>query len=290
MISSRSGFLRIPGKCILTGEHAVVRGAPAIVLPLASRHLELSWEYQPEAMDEVIVESAEIEGPFLESLNKGLNMAELSLPRGKWKFQLSSTIPVRAGLGSSAALVVGVLQLLERLGVKVKDRFQFALELENLFHGTSSGIDVAAVLEGKPIHFERGKAAIPLQLPWKPKLYLLDSGTRSSTKACVEKVVKFNRVDLDLRMKEASLLAKHAFELSEKEGVASLAKALQLARTCFEEWSLIPEEVGAAIQLLERRGAIAVKPTGSGDGGFVLSLWSHTPPKELSLIPVLADS
>ena len=33
-------------------------------------------------------------------------------------------------------------------------------------------------------------------------------------------------------------------------------------------------------------GAIAVKPTGSGGGGFVLSLWEKRPRDELGLIAV----
>jgi mevalonate kinase len=39
---------------------------------------------------------------------------------------------------------------------------------------------------------------------------------------------------------------------------------------------------------IEALGALAVKPTGSGDGGFILSLWKEAPPKNsgLDFIPV----
>ena len=33
-------------------------------------------------------------------------------------------------------------------------------------------------------------------------------------------------------------------------------------------------------------GAAAVKPTGSGDGGYLLSLWKEAPPASLNLVPI----
>lgn len=35
---------------------------------------------------------------------------------------------------------------------------------------------------------------------------------------------------------------------------------------------------------LTAEGALAVKPTGSGGGGFVLSLWDRQPPESLELL------
>jgi mevalonate kinase len=53
----------------------------------------------------------------------------------------------------------------------------------------------------------------------------------------------------------------------------SLAEALTEAASCFSEWGLVPASVAAQMRELEKAGALAVKPTGSGDGGFLLSLW-----------------
>jgi mevalonate kinase len=41
------------------------------------------------------------------------------------------------------------------------------------------------------------------------------------------------------------------------------------------------------MEMLKKAGAVAVKPTGSGGGGYVLSLWTTQPPEELlsKLIP-----
>ena len=35
------------------------------------------------------------------------------------------------------------------------------------------------------------------------------------------------------------------------------------------------------MQILREAGAIALKPTGSGSGGHVISLWQNAPPKSL---------
>ena len=57
--------------------------------------------------------------------------------------------------------------------------------------------------------------------------------------------------------------------------------SILLARDCFESWGLCDGAMGTHIKDLEEKGAVAVKPTGSGGGGYALSLWDQEP--ELSL-------
>jgi mevalonate kinase len=45
----------------------------------------------------------------------------------------------------------------------------------------------------------------------------------------------------------------------------------------FSGWGLTTGVLGDHIQQLKDYGALAVKPTGSGDGGYVLSLWRQPP-------------
>ncbi|MCC6137267.1 MAG: hypothetical protein IT287_01440 [Bdellovibrionaceae bacterium] len=73
-------------------------------------------------------------------------------------------------------------------------------------------------------------------------------------------------------------LAKKAL-LDPSKPIQDLQHAVLLARTCFERWGLINPEVQEHMNTLQRLGAIATKPTGSGDGGFVLSLWDKQPPE-----------
>ncbi|MGZ3695993.1 MAG: mevalonate kinase family protein [Bdellovibrionota bacterium] len=278
--------LSVHGKCILIGEHSVVRGAPALVFPLKSRELSLSW--QRKEGEGVEISANDYTEAFLGALNLALEKSGSTLPKGLWKFAIKSQIPVRAGLGSSAALSVAIVRFLEQIGLHSGDPFPLALELENIFHGRSSGIDVAAVLRNQPILFRRNQPAETLELAWKPALYLFDTGLRSSTKDCVEQVTKIARPELDSVMEAEVLNAKAA--LQDSAGFQKLARAINASATIFREWRLIPFSVESQMKTLESAGASAVKPTGSGNGGYLLSLWNRKPESALGLIPLSADS
>lgn len=275
-----SGSIVTHGKCILAGEHSVVRGGEALVFPLRSRLLKLEWA--PAAKLEVT------EGPFAIPFEKAWSKAlELTgfRPSSGARVQITSNIPVQAGLGSSAALSVAVVRFLEAQGAQVDNAFALALDLENIFHGKSSGIDIASVLAQRPIGYRKNARPDSLALAWQPLLFLADTGARSSTKACVEKVEAAHRPDLDDRMSQAVGMAKEA--LAALSGESALAESMKLAASCFAEWGLASPQVE---KNLYEAGALAVKPTGSGGGGFLLSLWKKAPPAGLGLIPVWADS
>lgn len=260
------------GKAILAGEHAVVRGAPAIVFPLKSRSLALEWKYKPGA-EAVECDGGDLAEPFRAALDRALTFLKAKLPTGTWSFRLTSDIPVRAGLGSSAALSVAIARFLNEQYLARGDVFPLALELENLFHGTSSGIDVAAAMAQGPIQFRRGMSPRALATLWQPNLMLHDTGLRSSTKACVEKVIARNDAATDARMEAAVAACERALLSPEAEGFPQLVRALEEAEACFASWGLIPEPVKTQADALRKAGALAVKPTGSGDGGYLLALW-----------------
>lgn len=278
--------VRTHGKCILAGEHAVVRGGEALVLPLRSRALELAWEPSPDG--KFHVKGAGLAAPFRDSLNRALDLTGFALPHKGYSVQITSDIPIRAGLGSSAALAVAVVRFLAAEGAALTQPFTLALEIENLFHGSSSGIDVACVLSSAPIRYVRSAPPQDLRMAWRPLLYLLDTGARSSTKECVEKVAAAGRADLDETMKRAVQGAKSALLSEQADRMEELAAALKLADSCFRAWGLAAEE--EHYRKLHEAGALAVKPTGSGGGGFLLSLWGAPPPPELGLLPVWQEA
>lgn len=269
--STTSGSIRAHGKAILAGEHGAVRGFPAIVTPLLSRSLTLSFS--------PALEFSVAEGPFREpftlAMKKAVELLERSLPAAN--FSLTSDIPPRAGLGSSASLSVAIARYLLP-SATFGELFRIALSLEDIFHGKSSGIDVAATLSQGPILFQKGKEPETLS-DWRPHLYLTDTGLRSSTKICVEQVAEMNRPDLDEKMAAAVAQMKAAFTARD---LSLLATSMQGANACFAEWGLVPASAAAQADELKRKGALAVKPTGSGNGGFLLSLWDK-PQNLLSL-------
>jgi len=278
--------LNIPGKWILLGEHSVVRGGPALAFPLINQKLFIRAQWEKYAGDFSLYAREEKCLPLTDALGKALAASSFSpiLPSIKVQIDITSTIPVSSGQGSSAAICTAAASLLKEWGLLPQEKiFSVAHEMENHFHGSSSGLDIAAVQSQQGIYFKKDITPAPLKLAWTPKLYLFDSGGRSSTKDAVNQVTALKRNDLDSLMTNAVELAKKSLE--EKDSIEVLAEAIHMGEKCFKEWGLISKEMQDAQTLLKKSGAIAVKPTGSGNGGFLVSLWDKQPAKELPLIP-----
>jgi mevalonate kinase len=295
---ARAMETRAFGKWILAGEHAVLRGSPALVFPVFGKSLTL--KYHDDGRD-LSVEfdgdhGGEMQLLFWGVMEKALEMTSHVRADAKGHFKISNTIPVGAGLGASAALCVGVGRWFEWMGwVKEAGLAEFCRELENLFHGESSGVDIAVALTSRGLHFERSGTRRELHPKWSPLWYISYSGKRGVTSECVSRVKALWQDDpalgarIDRDMRDAVEMAERALAMeSPAQGFDLLAEAVNKARTCFEHWNLASGEIGNHIQNLVNYGAYAVKPTGSGDGGYVLSLWRKPPPSELAqvLIPL----
>ncbi len=286
------------GKWILAGEHAVLRGCPALVFPVFAKSLTLRY------LDDGKDLSADFDGEhgsemrllFWGVIEKALEMRGRSRQDVRGHFQITNSVPVGAGLGASAALCVGVGRWMQWSGWLTENEIaEFCRELENLFHGESSGVDIAVALSAKGLRFERRGNRTEVEPAWRPQWYLSYSGKRGVTSECVSRVKALWQEDaslgerIDRDMREAVMLAEKALQANEAEqGFDQLAEAINKARTCFEHWGLASGEIGNHIQMLVNHGAYAVKPTGSGDGGYVLSLWRKKPPADLqaALIPL----
>jgi mevalonate kinase len=272
--------IEIPGKWILAGEHAVVRGSSALVFPLHSRSLTLDISQETAPRFAVHVNSLDqaLQDAAMEAFAKAQELlSHVTLPALRLSANFASNIPVGAGLGSSAALCVAIGKVFNTIGaLEDQELPNFARELENVFHGTSSGLDISAVLAAAPLVFSRHNGAQPFAIQWQPELYLVDTGVRSSTKNCVQTVAALLRPDLDQRMSQAVTMAQSA--LAKEGDILGLAEALQIGQSCYRDWGLVPKEVADKIEALTQAGALACKLTGSGGGGFLLTLWKQKPP------------
>ncbi|PIS10207.1 MAG: hypothetical protein COT73_10620 [Bdellovibrio sp. CG10_big_fil_rev_8_21_14_0_10_47_8] len=285
---------QVPGKWILAGEHSVLRGCPALVFPLESRSLSLA--YQDKVSQGLTLELAGDHGEELQLLvwgvlEKACQLSKVSRADLRGVLRAHSSIPVGAGLGASAALCVGIAQwFLAMKLITTNQLYEFARTLENLFHGESSGVDIAVALSRSPLRFSRSGERASIEVRWQPHCYVSYSGKRGVTLECVNKVKSLlesnpklgERIDQD--MAQAVNLAQQALSSEEIQGLPLLKSSMDLAYTCFERWGLCVE---SHVEWLRQQGALAIKPTGSGGGGYVLSLWEKEPPLEVRklLIP-----
>jgi mevalonate kinase len=283
------------GKWILAGEHAVLRGSPAVAFPLTSRSLKLEYipTGEPLAVEFAGENGTDLNLLFYGVLENALARLHVSEPQ-TGIFKITSSLPVGAGLGASAALCGAVGRWCgEGQGwIKPEEIYEFSRNLEDLFHGESSGVDLAVSLSAQGVRFVRGGDRSTVKPAWWPKLYLSYSGQRGMTSDCVAKVKKLFEDDplkaeaLDAKMREAVQMAEVALEDPSANGWEMLRRAINMANGCFTDWGLSTGELKKHLHDLHKAGASAVKPTGSGGGGYVLSLWKDDPPATLKKVLV----
>jgi mevalonate kinase len=230
-------------------------------------------------------ESREVVNELLQSVGDRLSDEGRSFPRPQGTLRLESTIPVGAGLGSSAALSVAMARWIgEPLGIEGERAiYEFARELEHRFHGRSSGVDVAVALVGKPISFVAEKGYQDLGIKKLPRFTFHDTGLRTRTSECVYRVETLREenpvlgMEIDEKMGHAARSAMEglvSFDQGRKEaGLQKLALGMHLAQECFYSWMLVPGDARRIEETLLAQGALGAKMTGAGGGGFVVALW-----------------
>jgi len=276
-------------KVILCGEHSVLRGGRAVVTPLKSHSLKFEINknfdcFKLSYSDEVKPFEILIEGTF----EKAFELLEVSKNHIKSTIHIESLVPLGKGFGGSAALCVFVARSVKELGLLTeRSVFSFSVELENMFHGESSGVDIAGCLSESPQVYVRGKVLKPLESNLKGLVFgLTDTGENGDTEDCIEKVLRLKSRDQDLfysldgEMDEASKLLGEAIELGNQ---TLLAQSFAQASDVFKSWGLITEEMQKVSVALKKQGALATKPTGSGLGGCVLSVWREEDIKSAKL-------
>ncbi|MHA2502284.1 MAG: mevalonate kinase family protein [Candidatus Kariarchaeaceae archaeon] len=266
------GTASAPGKVILTGEHSVVYGKPAIAAALdlrckvnvvdGSEGLTIDAEdlkqvitYTPEQLQEIHQHSTKgiltIHHGFdnlARSVTSCVNPDEIAL-----KINIRSQLPIGAGLGSSAASAVATIQVA---------------------HGTPSGIDNSVATFGGIIRFEKGEIR-RIDLPQSIPLVIANTGIGRNTKRLVAGVKsRYERVP-DIMEKTLDLMAAVTDQIESaltNNDISYCGELFNINQGLLDAIGVNHPQLSKLIDIGIKNGGLGGKLTGAGGGGCLLIL------------------
>ena len=250
-------------KLILTGEHAVVYGHPAIALAVEQRvQVHLKAFDGPTHVAAPVVSDSRLEQAIA-----------AVLPERGIEVRIESNFPTGRGMGSSAALSVALVRAWAKWihqPLNQVDTHTAAMAVERIFHGNPSGIDNTVSARGGVVWYRKGPPMHIESLPtpeWG--LVVLDTKSAGDTKQMVQHVADHYQdlrpvlEDIGALVREARKVLHHAEEL----GPLLTSNHSLLCRL-----GVSTDALNALVDWSLRRGAYGAKLAGAGGGGVVLAL------------------
>lgn len=301
-----------PGKIILSGEHSVIYGAPAIATAVQQ---SVSAQFIPQITNSITLIAENI-GRLTLSLNdlhqlhsecdqrfESFRLGEIAIEAvletpldlvayclaeagfsRTGTLSIQSDIPTGAGMGSSAAVIAAVLRLVESKQSEVEKLLKQVRYCERLQHGRGSSIDAASVTYGGVVKVESdGVESLDVDLGegW----YSWNSGKPvSSTGQVVSHVRK--RFSQSAIWREFHQVTNQLLTGLTVRDSALIADSIMTNHRLLAELGVVPEPVQKIISRFQQCG-YAAKVCGAGSlkgnsGGQVLVYSSDNNPTDFA--------
>jgi len=177
-----------PSKLLLFGEYTVIYGSQALALPLYQYIGEWKMDESQYDFTNLLNYLLKLEktGELLSNLD--LDQFEKDLGEG---LSFETNIPIGYGLGSSGAVCAAIYDryLKEDLKLENNDLKLALAQMENFFHGASSGMDPLVCYTQKAIISEARKIKIVDNVPLSTAdltIFLIDTSKSRSTEPFVK--------------------------------------------------------------------------------------------------------
>lgn len=280
---------KAPGKIILFGEHAVVYGQPAIAIPVtkvnATTHIYPDIQSTPGTIKiqapniglETFLDELPQDHPIAKAVNLTLQKCSLtSVPA--FSVQVSSTIPISAGMGSGAAISISIIRAVSAfLGIHLSlaEISDLAYEVEKIHHGNPSGIDNSVITYKKPVYYIRNASIEFLDIKQSTHWVIADTGEKTPTLETVSAVRNLFEKDPDhystIIQKIGQITQEARTALVEGE-ISLLGHLINKNQKYLSQLEVSSPKLEKLIEISLSSGAAGAKLSGGGRGGQVIAI------------------
>lgn len=271
-----------PAKIILSGEHAVVHGYPALAVPFSTLRATVTAE--PDKNFSIVfsdhsgepLSASDTENPLVTLAHSLGRTTQRPLPARK--FIIRSDIPVASGLGSGASLATALARsILLNMDQQISDEKLNSLiyEVEKVFHGNPSGIDNTVIVYEKPVYFIRNHPMQLLSVPVPFHLLIADTGVKAPTFESVGDVGRLLERDTQTTTTILTRIGHIVQEIREKieAGMpAQIGALMNENHALLRELTVSSSALDSLVDAALNAGALGAKLSGGGRGGNMIAL------------------
>lgn len=273
----KRGIGKSHSKIILIGEHSVVYGYPAIAIPLKKIEIECAIE---EAKSNFFYDETDTLSVAIFTALKYLKKENVKI-----KYKITSQIPQKRGMGSSAAVSIAAIRAIfnyfrENLEDELLEKLVNTAEI--VAHKTPSGLDAKTCLSDKAIRFVKNKGFSYIDLNLDAYLVIADTGIYGNTGEAIQNVKNLgDKAELSLKKlgrltdEMTRILTGNIENKEEKirrEKISKIGEIMTAANTELGKLNITIEKTELFVKTAIENGAAGAKISGGGLGGCVIAL------------------
>ena len=204
----------------------------------------------------------------------------LKKENAKIKYKITSQIPQKRGMGSSAAVSIAAIRaVFDYFGKNLESDLLEKLvhTAEIVAHNTPSGLDAKTCLSDKAIKFIKNKGFSYIDLNLDAYLVIADTGIYGNTGEAVQNVKNLGS-KADIPLKKLGELTDEMTKIltenneSKKEKLDNIGKIMTKANTELGKLNITIEKTELFVKTAIENGANGAKISGGGLGGCVIAL------------------
>ena len=273
----KRGIGKSHSKIILIWEHSVVYGYPAIAIPLKKIEIECAIE---EAKSNFFYDETDTLSVAIFTALKYLKKENVKI-----KYKITSQIPQKRGMGSSAAVSIAAIRAIfnyfrENLEDELLEKLVNTAEI--VAHKTPSGLDAKTCLSDKAIRFVKNKGFSYIGLNLDAYLVIADTGIYGNTGEAIQNVKNLgDKAELSLKKlgrltdEMTRILTGNSENKEEKirrEKISKIGEIMTAANTELGKLNITIEKTELFVKTAIENGAAGAKISGGGLGGCVIAL------------------